>query len=69
MKKHRGFVRVPWCSIEKDGEKCDDKMREETQGARVCGTLYPKEEKVSKSSTCIVCKKAAKHIVYVAKSY
>ena len=69
MKKHRGFVRVPWCSIEKAGEKCDDKMREETQGARVCGTLYPKEEKVPKGSTCIVCKKAAKYIVYVAKSY
>ena len=69
MKSHRGFIRVPWCSVEKEGQKCDDKMREDIQGARVCGTLYPQEEKVSKDAKCVVCNKAAKHIVYVAKSY
>ncbi len=69
MKKHRGFVKVPWCSVEKDGETCEQKMKDATQGARVCGTLYPKPEKVGKADKCVACGKKAKHIVYVAKSY
>ena len=67
MKSHRGFVRVPFCSVEKDGEKCADKLKELTDGVNVCGTLYPKEEKAS--GNCIMCDKKAKHIVYTAKSY
>ncbi|MBL7051771.1 MAG: proline--tRNA ligase [Nanoarchaeota archaeon] len=69
MKEHRGFIKVPFCSVEMDGEKCEEEMKAETQGGRVCGTLYPKEDKVAKGQKCIVCKKTAKHMVYIAKSY
>ncbi len=67
IKAHRGFVRVPFCSVENDGEKCADKLKEVTDGVNVCGTLYPVEEKAS--GNCIICDKKAKHIVYTAKSY
>ena len=69
MNGKRGFVRVPFCSVEKNGEKCEQKLKAETEGGRVCGTLYPKAEKVKASQKCVVCKKVAKHIVYIAKSY
>ena len=69
MKKHRGFIRIPFCSVDKDGEKCEEKLKAETQGARVCGTLYPIPEKVKHEQKCVVCNKEAKHIVYIAKSY
>ena len=68
LKHHRGFLKVPFCSLEKDGEGCATMLKEKTDGAYVCGTLYPEEEKV-KSGTCILCKKKAEHFVYVAKSY
>jgi prolyl-tRNA synthetase len=69
LEKSRGFVRVPFCSVEKDGEKCAEKLKEKSQGGNVCGTLYPKAEKVKNDQKCLVCSKEAKHIVYVAKSY
>ncbi len=69
MKEHRGFVKVPFCAVDAKGEKCADVVKAETEGTYVCGTLYPKEEKVPAKSKCIVCKKKAEHIVYLAKSY
>ena len=69
LKQHRGFIRVPFCSIEKEGEACADVLKEKTDGAYVCGILYPEEEKVKKGSICAICKKKAQHIVYVVKSY
>lgn len=67
LKTHRGFVRAPFCSVEKDGEACADMVKAETEGGYVCGTLYPKEE--SAKGKCIVCNKPARHSVYIAKSY
>src|SRR3989344_4776061 len=69
IEKNKGFVKVPFCSVDKDGEKCADILKFETEGGSVCGTLYPKEEKVTSNQRCIVCNKKANHIVYVAKSY
>ena len=69
LEKHRGFVKVPFCTVEKEGEKCEEILKSETQGGNVCGTLYPKEEKVKAGQKCVVCGKKAKHVVYVAKSY
>ena len=69
IKKYKGFIKVPFCSVKRDGEKCADILKAETDGAYVCGTLYPKEEKVSPNSKCIICNKKAEHTVYVAKSY
>ncbi len=67
LKKYKGFVRIPFCSVEKDGEKCAEMIKAETEGANICGTLYLEEEKAK--GRCVVCSKPAKHIVYVAKSY
>jgi prolyl-tRNA synthetase len=69
LETKRGFVRVPWCSVDSNGEACESKLKEASQGGRVCGTFYPKPEKVKKGQKCIVCEKVAKHIVYIAKSY
>jgi len=67
--KYRGFIKAPFCSTSIDGEKCADIIKAEADGAYICGTLYPKEEKPSSSQKCIVCNKKAKHMVYIAKSY
>ncbi len=69
LKKYKGFVKVPFCSVEEDGEECADILKAETEGGNVCGTLYPKEEKVKPGKKCLICGKEAKHIVYIAKSY
>jgi prolyl-tRNA synthetase len=69
IKKHRGFIKVPFCSVEMNGEKCADILKSETDGGNVCGTIYPTEEKTKPDDKCIVCGEKAKHIVYVAKSY
>jgi len=68
IKKYKGFIKVPFCSIEKDGENCANILKAETT-CDVSGTLYPKEEKPKNNPKCIICNQTAKHIVYVAKSY
>lgn len=67
--KYRGFIKVPFCSVEKEGEHCADLLKAETEGGNVCGTLYPKEDKVKPGQKCIICGKKANHTVYIAKSY
>ncbi|MEM4335542.1 MAG: proline--tRNA ligase [Candidatus Anstonellales archaeon] len=62
-----GFVKVPFCSIGMDGKKCYEKIKERMH-AEVRGVRFPDEEKV-KDKKCIVCGKAAKHLVYVARQY
>ncbi|MBU4501023.1 MAG: proline--tRNA ligase [Nanoarchaeota archaeon] len=69
IKNHKGFIRVPFCSVEKDGEECAEVIKTETEGGNVCGTLYPKEDNIKPNQKCIVCGKKANHIVYIAKSY
>ncbi len=69
LKDHKGFVKVPFCSVNKEGENCADILKTKTEGGYVCGTLYPKEEKVKGKLNCLVCGEEAKHLVYVAKSY
>lgn len=69
IKKYRGFIKAPFCSVELDGKECADILKAETEGGNVCGTLYPKAEKVKLNQKCIVCGKEANQIVYIAKSY
>ncbi|MBI4447767.1 proline--tRNA ligase [Candidatus Woesearchaeota archaeon] len=69
MRTYRGFVKVPFCSISSDGEKCADILKEETVGGCVCGIKLENPEKAKKTDKCVICGKEAKHIVYVAKSY
>ena len=66
LKKHRGFVKAPFCSIDMDGEKCAEVLKAETS-AYVCGVPLH-EEKVKKGASCCVCGKEAKHVVYIAMS-
>ncbi len=66
--KHRGFIKVPFCSINIDGKKCADKLKEDTT-AVVCGVAFENKEKPVKGEKCIICNKEAKEIVYIAKTY
>ncbi|MBW3023301.1 proline--tRNA ligase, partial [Candidatus Woesearchaeota archaeon] len=60
------IVRVSFCSIDKDGTKCAEKIEKEL-GGFVRGIRVGKKE-VPKDS-CVICKKKAKEVVYIAKSY
>lgn len=60
------IVRCGFCSMELDGEKCADIIKDKT-GAEVRGKKVDKENR--KFSKCVVCGKPAKETVYVAKSY
>ncbi len=62
------IVRTNFCSTDFDGEKCADRISEETS-AEVRGENSEKEEKPEKGAKCVVCGKEAKHVVYVAKAY
>lgn len=66
---YRGFIKVPFCSTEFQGEKCAEQIKAKAAGAIVCGTRYPEEDKLPRGAKCIVCKKPAKHLVYIAKTY
>ena len=55
-----------WCSIEKRGLKCAEKIEKEI-GAEIRGTLTNSKEKAS--GKCVVCRKDADKIVYIGKSY
>lgn len=69
LQQHRGFVKIPYCSMQKEGVDCADKLQKETEGGVVCGTLYPQEEKVASAKKCLFCDKKANHLVYVSKTY
>jgi hypothetical protein len=66
MLESGGFIKVPFCSMEKDGEECTAKI--EKLHAKVRGTLFGKKDDFS-GKECIACGKHAKHIAYVAKAY
>ncbi len=68
LEEHKGFVIVPFCSMNKDGEECADILKAKTKGGNVCGTPYGTNEKPADDATCVVCGKPAKHLVWVAKS-
>ncbi len=61
-----GFVRVNFCSLSREGEKCAEKIEKELK-AKVRGSMFNKDE--SPSGNCIVCNSPAKHVVYLAKAY
>lgn len=63
LRKRGGIVRTNWCG----GRECADYIKAETDGGSIRGTRFDKKEKVF--GKCIWCKKEAKVVVYVAKSY
>ncbi len=63
IKERGGFVRANWC----ESEECERKIKEETDGAEIRGSLYGKNEKVF--GNCIYCGKPGRLVVYIAKAY
>jgi len=63
LKEKGGIVRTNWCG----SKECADYIKAETDGGSIRGTLFDKKEKVF--GKCVWCKKEAKEVVYVAKSY
>jgi len=64
--KQGGIAKCSFCSVDKDGEKCAEKIEKQVV-AEVRGTKFDETEKPK--GNCIVCGEKAKHIVYIAKSY
>lgn len=60
------MARVNWCSLEKQGIKCAENV-EKNFGSEVRGVIANKREKPQ--GKCIMCKKPAKEVVYISKSY
>ncbi|MCX6770386.1 MAG: His/Gly/Thr/Pro-type tRNA ligase C-terminal domain-containing protein, partial [Candidatus Micrarchaeota archaeon] len=60
------LVSVPFCTMEKPGEKCADTIKEKC-AANVRGTRFDMRE--SAHGKCVVCGKSAAEIVYAAKQY
>ncbi len=61
-----GFVQVGFCSIDKDGENCADRIKNDLH-AEIRGVRLDRKEKPK--GKCVVCGSKAKHMVYVAKQY
>jgi prolyl-tRNA synthetase len=62
-----GFVRIPFCSDDADGEKCAGAVKDATH-ANIRGTLYGHDEK-PKGKKCIACGSKATVYVYAARQY
>ncbi len=66
LEKH-GFVRVPFCTDQMEGEKCADAVKEKTH-ANMRGSLFDSKE-VPKGANCIACGKKATVYLYGARQY
>jgi prolyl-tRNA synthetase len=64
--KQGGIVKCEFCSVNKEGISCAEIIEKETR-AEVRGTKLDEKEKPK--GKCVICKKPAKHIVYIAKAY
>jgi prolyl-tRNA synthetase len=64
----RGFVRTNFCSDEKEGIECAEKIEKELS-ANVRGKRADKEEKPFGLQKCVVCGRAARTVLYIAKQY
>lgn len=69
VEEFRGFVVTNWCSMAKDGAACAKTLKEEADGAFVCGERLDEKQKLAQSAVCAVCSKPATARVYVAKRY
>ena len=60
------MARALFCSINIEGKKCADRIKEKS-GGEVRGVRTDKNE--LPTGSCIACNGEAKHIVYIARSY
>jgi prolyl-tRNA synthetase len=58
--KNKKLIKANWCG----NQNCEDWMKTKTEGAKI---VCVSEEKAK--GRCVYCKKPAKHIAYIAKSY
>jgi prolyl-tRNA synthetase len=63
-----GIARCGFCSIEKDGESCAEKIEKEI-GAKVRGRKFDEIGRQKAFGKCVGCGKEAKHMVYIAREY
>jgi hypothetical protein len=61
-----GFVKFDFCSLEKEGAGCADKIKSKFN-AEICGERY--DERSKPKGKCIACDKKANVVVYAARSY
>tara|TARA_B100001971_G_C18248404_1_gene576172 strand:+ start:935 stop:2383 length:1449 start_codon:yes stop_codon:yes gene_type:complete len=64
--ENKKIARVNFCSIEKQGISCAEKIEKEFH-SEVRGILANKKEKPS--GKCVICDKQAKEVAYIGKSY
>lgn len=64
LREQGGLVKICWCG----SEECADRVKAETDGGVIRGTLYG-EKKAQKKGRCLQCKKETDNLVYVAKQY
>lgn len=64
--KEGAIAQCNFCSVDKSGTNCAEKIEKET-GAEVRGTKL--DEKGKAKGKCVICSKPAKKIVYIAKAY
>ncbi|RLJ07386.1 MAG: proline--tRNA ligase [Candidatus Aenigmatarchaeota archaeon] len=65
-KAGKGFLRVPWCSIDEKGRECAERLKEQF-ALHVRGVRVDKQEKPE--GKCIICGKPAGCIVYIGRQY
>jgi prolyl-tRNA synthetase len=67
--ENKKMVKIPWCSIDLDGEDCADELKDRFAGAQVRGIDVRETETPSKTAKCFICGKTSKYFVYVGKQY
>ena len=63
-----GFVKIPLCAIDTDGEECADAIKTATNGGQVSGIPLESVENPEAGMRCTACGRDARHIAYVARS-
>ncbi|WP_455465100.1 proline--tRNA ligase [Candidatus Hodarchaeum mangrovi] len=66
---NRKMVKIPWCTIDLEGESCADEIKDQLAGAEVRGIDVQETEIPSKETKCFICGKQAQCYVYVGKQY
>jgi prolyl-tRNA synthetase len=67
--ENRKMVKIPFCSIDLDGEDCAEEIKDRLAGAEVRGIDVQEQHTPSENEKCFICEKPAKCYVYVGKQY
>ncbi len=67
--ENRKMVKIPYCTIELEGEDCANEIKDRFAGAQVRGIDVEETKKPKKNTKCFICGKPATCFVYVGKQY